>query len=201
MARAALVWVLRPGGILRLICLKIYPHPGKYTCARLQVAIGYQRKFHGETGMDEEIKKGFQQAIDQRHQRDVKARQTAERAADEKKALQFEWNTKRDQIVAPALREIEQILQPGGWVTNIIVGSTKGEISFFVYRGNITTTNGSRPAIVFSVAIEQKEVTTHVMSVSMSGPGPTINLSTISKDDVQKAALDFFKRLSDERGV
>ncbi len=153
--------------------------------------------------MDKDILDGFQQAIVTRRERDESAQLAAKRETDRIQGMETDWIAKRDKIVMPALREIEELLKASGWVARAHTGEKETAIaSLEIYRGNMRSTGRGRPNITFSLdQLKKGEVVPHLATTSFGGSIKSIPLSGLTTKIVQAAALEFFAKLSAERDM
>jgi hypothetical protein len=146
--------------------------------------------------MKDDILKGFERVIADRQKRDIAVQQAvAERASQLQKA-QAQWSSAVEQVISPALCEIEQTLEHAGWTANISYMNTS--VAFEIYKGNTIAAEGNgRPAISFMFEDFSRKVTTCLATPDTRASGKSFDLSGITSDDVQASVLDFFKQLAD----
>jgi hypothetical protein len=93
--------------------------------------------------MKDDILKGFEAVIAEREKRDAQAREASQNEASQLQQTQAEWSARLDDVVRPALVEIEGTLTQYGWMTRIQPDRT-GELFFEVWKGNMRAVAGSK---------------------------------------------------------
>jgi hypothetical protein len=156
---------------------------------------GFQRQAMGRA-MKNDILKGFERVIADRQKRDIATQQAAAERAFQLQQAQAQWSSAVEQVINPALCEIEQTLEHAGWTANISYLNTS--VAFEIYKGNFIAAEGiGHPAISFKFEDSSRKVTTCLATPDNRASGRSFDLSGITSDDVQASVLDFFKQLAD----
>jgi hypothetical protein len=144
--------------------------------------------------MKDEIKREFEKAIADRQARDARAQEIAGRKVDQRRQAEEEWETKRNQVVAPALQEIEQMLKQSGWVTSI--RDENGDLALDIYKGDMRSAGGGRERPNVRFRFDGSGVSTYLATTSVKKSGPTFDFAELTTQKVQEFVLDFFKQLT-----
>jgi hypothetical protein len=158
--------------------------------------------------MKDGIREAFDNAI-----ADADARENAEAEARKQKSadrqrFENDYIVVCEGVIVPALREVMTILQAAGWKCEIadkpgadsiyerfIHGRS---IALSIYKAGIylDSKTRTRPRIKFGMNSSLEKVFVHEAIWDTSGPSVSDDLSKVTHDFVQNAALNFFKKLS-----